>query len=71
MTATVNDDPTHPVNNDATHQHRDTVNPLNPRKSPERDTIRKRCRDSGHTAETEGFEPSVPLRGLHLSRVVH
>ena len=22
-------------------------------------------------AETEGFEPSVPLRGLHLSRVVH
>ena len=23
------------------------------------------------TAETEGFEPSVPLRGLHLSRVVH
>lgn len=24
-----------------------------------------------HLAETEGFEPSVPLRGLHLSRVVH
>lgn len=24
-----------------------------------------------HMAETEGFEPSVPLRGLHLSRVVH
>ena len=24
-----------------------------------------------HTAETEGFEPSVPLRELHLSRVVH
>jgi len=23
------------------------------------------------SAETEGFEPSVPLRGLHLSRVVH
>ncbi len=22
-------------------------------------------------AETEGFEPSVPIRGLHLSRVVH
>ena len=22
-------------------------------------------------AETEGFEPSVPVRGLHLSRVVH
>ena len=24
-----------------------------------------------HLAETEGFEPSVPVRGLHLSRVVH
>ena len=24
-----------------------------------------------HLAETEGFEPSVPRRGLHLSRVVH
>lgn len=23
------------------------------------------------TAETEGFEPSDPVRGLHLSRVVH
>ncbi len=23
------------------------------------------------SAETEGFEPSVPVRGLHLSRVVH
>ena len=22
-------------------------------------------------AETEGFEPSDPVRGLHLSRVVH
>jgi len=22
-----------------------------------------------HVAETEGFEPSVPVRGLHLSRV--
>ena len=22
-------------------------------------------------AETEGFEPSVPVRELHLSRVVH
>jgi hypothetical protein len=25
----------------------------------------------GFSAETEGFEPSVPVRGLHLSRVVH
>ena len=24
-----------------------------------------------YLAETEGFEPSVPVRGLHLSRVVH
>lgn len=27
--------------------------------------------NSAKVAETEGFEPSVPLRGLHLSRVVH
>ena len=27
--------------------------------------------DQGFPAETEGFEPSVPVRGLHLSRVVH
>ena len=26
---------------------------------------------SWHRAETEGFEPSVPVRVLHLSRVVH
>ncbi len=32
MTATVNDVPTHPVNDDATHQPRVTVNPAEPTK---------------------------------------
>lgn len=29
------------------------------------------CEPYSRLAETEGFEPSVPVRGLHLSRVVH
>lgn len=32
----------------------------------------RKTRSTWHfLAETEGFEPSVPVRGLHLSRVVH
>lgn len=37
----------------------------------EKSHTKDRSRRSVCSAETEGFEPSVPLRGLHLSRVVH
>ena len=57
----------HPVNDDPTHQHHVTSTQRTHKKVLSRDSFVNDVATQD-TPEMEGFEPSAPVRGLHLSR---